>query len=123
MKTHIAHIFWAMLMAIALMFASDLVGDIYDSVSSAFQPPIEQKQLVIVPGSYPISFKNASNIAQDKAPSATVVSEPKLMIYQDTVAYEVTTDLGMIYVEANTGRVIANTTTNTEALRQGSAGL
>lgn len=64
------------------------------------------------PASFPIKTKNATTIALDHARGAVVIGEPKLVDYGTTYAYEVTLNQGLIYVEASTGRVLADTTTD-----------
>lgn len=61
------------------------------------------------PQSFSITPGHATTIALDHARDATVIGEPRLIAYGDTHAYKVILDRGMIYVEASTGRVLANT--------------
>jgi hypothetical protein len=98
MKTRTARMFSAMVVAIMLMFVGDVVWSISGSTIGSTQQT-----------TYPISFDQASTIAQDTAPKAIVIGTPKLISYQGTVAYVVTFDRGMIYVEATTGRILLNT--------------
>jgi hypothetical protein len=98
MKTRTARMFLAMIVAIMLMFVGDVVWSFSGSTIGSPQQ-----------ATYPISSDQASIIAQDTAPKATVIGTPTLTRYQGTVAYAVTLDLGMIYVEATTGRILVNT--------------
>lgn len=57
---------------------------------------------------YALSADMAGQIALRVAPGATLQARPDLVLYQDTPAYEVRLDLGRLYVDANTGRVLYN---------------
>ncbi len=50
----------------------------------------------------------ATNIALAGAAGATLTTAPELVLYQDTVAYEVLLDWGAVYVDANSGAVLFN---------------
>jgi uncharacterized membrane protein YkoI len=80
------------------MFVGDVIWGLSGGVASFTQTP-----------EYPISHQEASSIALDTAPSATLAGEPELTSYKGAVAYKVPLDLGTIYVEATTGRILANT--------------
>ncbi|NNJ13712.1 PepSY domain-containing protein [Chloroflexales bacterium ZM16-3] len=74
-------------------------------------------------GSYPVSPEQASGVALASAPGATITGAPMLVSYQGAIVYEVTLDTGMIYVDATSGQIIANTATNaTTALTTGGQG-
>jgi len=57
---------------------------------------------------YAISPEGATAIALALAPGASLVRPPEPVDFQGTVAYEVQTNLGPAYVDANTGRVLYN---------------
>lgn len=99
MLSRTARTFLGTLAAIILAFAVDGVIIYYVNLPQ----PVD-------PASFPIQTKHATTIAQDKAPNATVIGEPTLVTYGETYAYEVPLDRGLIYIEASTGRVLANTT-------------
>jgi hypothetical protein len=90
--------FSATLVAIVLMFAGDVIGGISEGMSGSTQPP-----------NYPISARLAGIIAHDTEPKATMVGTPTFTSYEGSPAYAVTLDTGTLYVEANTGRILANT--------------
>jgi hypothetical protein len=98
MSSRTARTFLGMLVAIILVFVADGLIIAYANLPS-----------IIRPASYPITFQHATVIAQDHAPDATVIGDPTLITYEGAAAYEVLLDRGMIYVEASTGRVMANT--------------
>ncbi len=91
--------FSAMLVAIFLMFAGDVVWNVSDNATSAVETP-----------AYSLSFAQADSIARDTEPHAVIVGDTTLTNYQGSVAYAVPMDAGVIYVEANTGRILANMT-------------
>ena len=53
-----------------------------------------------------ISPQDAMLVAATTALNAKILRTPELVNYQGTVAYEVTLDAGLIYVDANTGTVL-----------------
>ncbi|MBX0327208.1 PepSY domain-containing protein [Oscillochloris sp. ZM17-4] len=90
------------------------------AMTAAPQPAIAT---VSQQGSYPISPEQASGVALAGAPGATITGAPMLVSYQGATVYEVTLDTGMIYVDATSGQIIANTATNaTTALTTGGQG-
>lgn len=111
MSQRTARTFFAMIIAIILVFVGDGLIILYANFSS-FSKTID----------YPISFENASAIASDHAPGATVIGSPTLINYAGTVAYEVTLDKGMVYVEATTGRVVGNMTRGPISCEQSGGG-
>ncbi|NNJ10116.1 hypothetical protein EKD04_007235 [Chloroflexales bacterium ZM16-3] len=98
MSSRTTRLFFSTLAAIILVFVADGLIILYANL-----PSMTKQE------SYNISFQNATVIAQDNEPTATVIGAPTLITYAGTPAYEVMLDRGMIYVEANTGRVLANT--------------
>lgn len=60
------------------------------------------------PDKYPVTAMLAATIASNIAPGTRVIKEPELVDFQGVVAYEVTTDHGLIYVDANSGQVLHN---------------
>ncbi|WP_028459502.1 PepSY domain-containing protein [Chloroflexus sp. Y-396-1] len=65
---------------------------------------------------YAVSPKQAQAIAQANAQGATLIRPPELVSLQGVPAYEVIFDRGAIYVDAQTGAVLANTiSTGTQA--------
>jgi hypothetical protein len=98
MNTRTTRMFSATLVAIVLMFAGDVIEGISGGMSGSTQPP-----------SYAISARLAGIIAHDTKPKATMVGTPTFTSYAGSPAYAVTLDTGTLYVEANTGRILANT--------------
>jgi len=103
--------FSAMVVAIALMFAGDVVWTISGGAIGTTQEI-----------TYPITLRQASIIAQDTAPNATLIGTPTLTSHAGTVAYVVTLDAGAIYVEATTGRILVNTVATAMSGDQGGKG-
>jgi uncharacterized membrane protein YkoI len=72
----------------------------------------EQKQAAPAPApmslqpKYTVTPDQAASIAQEAEKGAVLLKQPELVSYQGTVAYEVTLDRGMVYVDANTGKVL-----------------
>jgi hypothetical protein len=99
------------------------------SVTAAAQPAsvTAAAQPVTSPVTYPVSADQAGTAALASAPGAALSSTPALVSYQGAVAYEVTLDTGLVYVDATSGQVLANTATNattnvTTSAGQGGAG-
>lgn len=53
-----------------------------------------------------ISPQDALLVAAITAPNARLLRLPELVNYQGTVAYEITLDVGVMYVDANTGKLL-----------------
>lgn len=58
---------------------------------------------------YAISPEQAGQLALAAAPGASLLATPELVNYAGTPAYEARLDRGMVYIDANTGAVLANT--------------
>ncbi len=58
-----------------------------------------------------LTTDHAAQIALNMAPGARLTVTPDLVNVEGTVAYEVTLDRGLVYVDANTGRVLSSTLT------------
>jgi len=80
------------------------------SVTAPAQPTQD-----VTPSSPPVSLSaaDAAAIALAWAPGSTVVGVPELVIFEGTLAYEVIMDTGVLYIDANTGRVLYDGTTAT----------
>jgi hypothetical protein len=57
---------------------------------------------------YPISPELAAYLALSVAPNATLLKPPELVLYNGTVAYEVTLSTGRVYVDATSGAILWN---------------
>jgi uncharacterized membrane protein YkoI len=72
----------------------------------------QQKQAAATPApasqqpKYNVTSEQAASIALQAEKGATLLKQPELVSYQEAVAYEVTLDRGMVYVDANTGKVL-----------------
>ncbi|MEI7769618.1 MAG: hypothetical protein WCI67_06505 [Chloroflexales bacterium] len=104
MNSRTARMFSAMVVAIMLMFVGDMAWNLSGGTIGSVEP-----------ATYPISLHQASIIAQDTAPSATLVGTPEIASYHGAVAYVITLDTGRIYVEATTGRILVNTVSTAAA--------
>jgi hypothetical protein len=103
MNTRTIRMFSAMAVAVLLLFVGDVIWSHSGTTASGVLPSDTQAP------AYAISFDQASVIAKDTAPYAALAGAPTLVSYQGTDAYAVPMDAGMIYVQANTGRVLVNT--------------
>jgi len=70
-----------------------------------------QQQSAPAQPTYPISTEQAQTIALSLANGATLTKPAELVRYQGTPAYEVIFDRGAVYVDAQSGAVIASTLT------------
>jgi uncharacterized membrane protein YkoI len=59
---------------------------------------------------YPITPEMATNIAMRAAPGTNLLTPADLVDFSGTIAYEVATSAGKVYIDANTGRVLFNGT-------------
>lgn len=57
-----------------------------------------------------LSADQAASIAQKTAPTAKITATPELINLQGTIAYEVKLNNGVIYIDANNGTVLYNST-------------
>lgn len=55
-----------------------------------------------------LSPRDALLVTAIVAPNGRVLQQPELVNYQGTVAYEVSLDLGVLYIDANDGTVLYN---------------
>ncbi|MGQ9775284.1 PepSY domain-containing protein [Chloroflexus sp.] len=73
------------------------------------QPDPVQAPVAPSAPTYAVSSEQAQAIAQAAAGNATLMRSPELVSLQGTPAYEVVFDRGAIYVDAQTGAILANT--------------
>ncbi|MFL5732589.1 MAG: PepSY domain-containing protein [Chloroflexia bacterium] len=57
-------------------------------------------------GAYPVSADDATTIALNSVPGASLSGQPRLVNFGGIVAYEVPLDAGTVYVDANQGQVL-----------------
>jgi uncharacterized membrane protein YkoI len=57
---------------------------------------------------YPISPELAVHIALKSAPNAYLLKPPELVLFRNSIAYEVTLSTGKVYVDANNGAILWN---------------
>ena len=55
---------------------------------------------------YPVSADQAGQIALNAAPGASLLATPTLVNLNGTVAYQVRLNMGLVYVDANSGQVL-----------------
>jgi hypothetical protein len=103
MKTFSIRIFSVMLVALMLVLVGQVILSRSGVAASIADPVAPQSR------AYAISSDQASIIAQDNAPRAAVIGTPTLTTIQGSVAYAVSLDVGTIFVEASTGRILVNT--------------
>jgi len=77
----------------------------------AAQNPASAQNPAPAQPTYPISIEQAQAIASNLANGATLTKPAELVRYQGTPAYEVIFDRGAVYVDAQSGAVIASTLT------------
>jgi uncharacterized membrane protein YkoI len=77
----------------------------------AAQNPASAQNPAPAQPTYPISIEQAQTIALSLANGATLTKPAELVRYQGTPAYEVIFDRGAVYVDAQSGAVIASTLT------------
>jgi len=94
--------FSVVIVIVMLLFVGGLLWNHSNRMVGDVQPSMTQAS------AYPISLSQASIIAQDTAPHASIIGTPMITSYQGISAYVVPLDAGTIYVEATTGRVLAN---------------
>jgi hypothetical protein len=103
MNTRTVRMFSAMAVAVLLLFVGNVIWSHTGTTANGALPSETHAP------AYAISLDQASVIAKDTAPYAALTGAPALVSYQGTEAYAVPMDVGMIYVQANTGRVLLNT--------------
>ncbi len=69
--------------------------------------------------SYAVTPDDAAAIALSVAPRASLLAAPQLVDFAGTVAYEVQTDRGTLYVDASTGSVLYNGVPNDNPFQRG----
>jgi len=84
--------------------------------------PAAQNPAPVQP-TYPISIEQAQAIASSLANGATLTKPAELVRYQGTPAYEVIFDRGAVYVDAQSGAVIASTLTQPQPQPMAQAGI
>jgi hypothetical protein len=65
-----------------------------------------------------LSPEDALLVAVITAPNARILRVPELVNFQGTVAYEVTLDTGVLYIDANTGLLLYDSTAQVQLLTQ-----
>lgn len=89
--------------------ANAALSAMYARQETAATPGTVQARPATVPAT--LSPQDAMLVAAMAAPRATILRLPELVNYQGTVAYEVALDAGMMYIDANSGQVLYNGTT------------
>jgi uncharacterized membrane protein YgcG len=67
-----------------------------------------QAQAAATSPAYLFSPEQAANIAMQIAPGAVLLNLPELVDYQGAMAYKVSLNTGLVYVDANSGQVLYN---------------
>jgi hypothetical protein len=92
--------------------ARDLIQNANEQILSASAEPepssTQESTATPAPTPWPISPEAALAIVHLVAPGATVTAPPALVSFQGTPAYEIKTNLGLVYVDAATGKVLYN---------------
>ncbi|MFL7814113.1 MAG: PepSY domain-containing protein [Anaerolineales bacterium] len=65
-----------------------------------------------------VTPEQALQVAALRAPTAQLLKSPELVLFQGTLAYEVSLDKGMIYVDANTGALLYDGTAQVQNTSQ-----
>jgi hypothetical protein len=105
---------------VTLMIVPPLVAQPSPPSSSVQAQPIQsqpslsgQSNVAVSTLSTKIQSAQAVQIALGTLPRSTLVSPPELVSYQGIAAYEIKLDRATLYIDANTGKVLANSNTNT----------
>jgi len=67
-----------------------------------------QAQATATSPAYLFSPEQAANIALQLAPGAVLLNVPELVDFQGAMAYKVSLNIGLVYVDANSGQVLFN---------------
>ncbi|MGA2819664.1 MAG: PepSY domain-containing protein [Anaerolineales bacterium] len=93
----------------------DLIAQANAQLQQAYQKQQQLEQQLASQASptatYAISADQAVQIAATAVPGGTVLGTPDLVSFQGTPAYEVQMNVGLVYIDANTGNVLYNSTT------------
>jgi uncharacterized membrane protein YkoI len=89
----------------------------------AAQNPASAQNPAPAQPTYPISTEQAQTIALSLANGATLTKPAELVRYQGTPAYEVIFDRGAVYVDAQSGAVLASTLTQPQPQPVAQAGI
>ena len=100
---------------VALIIVQPLVAQHRAPSSDIQSQPIQsqpslsgQANVAVSTLSTKIQSAQAVQIALTTLPRSTLVTPPELVSYQGIVAYEVKLDRATLYVDANTGKILAN---------------
>jgi uncharacterized membrane protein YkoI len=69
-----------------------------------------QAQATATSSAFVFSPEQAANIALQLAPGAALLSVPELVNFQGVMAYKVSLNTGIVYIDANSGQVLYNGT-------------
>jgi uncharacterized membrane protein YkoI len=67
-----------------------------------------QAQATTISPVYVFSAEQAADIALQMAPGAVLLGIPELVNFQGVMAYQVTLNAGIVYIDANSGQVLYN---------------
>jgi uncharacterized membrane protein YkoI len=81
-----------------------------------------QAQVTATTPAFLFSPEQAANIALQAAPGAALSSIPELVNFQGIMAYKVTLNTGIMYIDANSGQVLYNGTTPPVSVRASNQG-
>ncbi len=80
----------------------------YAQLEAASANSAQTQSAISAPVPATLSPQEAMLVAAIIAPNGRILRRPELVDYQGTVAYEVTLDLGVLYIDANDGTVLYN---------------
>lgn len=81
------------------------------------QPILSGQANVATTFSTKFNADQAAQIAVNTSPRSTLTTAPELVSYQGAVAYEVKLNNATLYIDANTGKVLANSNSNLTSTR------
>jgi hypothetical protein len=90
--------------------ARDIIQKANDQILSETATPDPTAIPAPTPTPWPISPAAAEAIVHLIAPGAVITTPAALVDFQGTVAYEIKTNLGLVYIDAATGKVLYNGT-------------
>jgi uncharacterized membrane protein YkoI len=80
----------------------------YSETPTPTAVPTRQSVPAPLAPSYAVSARQAVAIALSATPDATLMQQPDLVDFQGTPTYEVRLDRGLVYIDANSGKVLFN---------------
>lgn len=84
----------------------ELIRQANERLQAAYEQLQAQQAAALQPDAALITPDQAAEIARQYVPDALIIRPPQLFDYQDKLAYDVTMDLGPLYIDAYTGEIL-----------------